>query len=614
MVVLTTIAVLGCQGLLAGSASAETEGQAIVAAAQNIANQSYQYSGSGPIDSGSSFSSAKYIYCFDGGTTGGATAGGYDNLGTDGTYSNCNAIGRIGFDCRGLTLYAVFQGSGGAITLPTNTAGAQYSGAPGYGGSYISLSALQPGDLVFFGSSSSAIDHVGIVVSGTGTSAAIISAVSEKWGIETHTIAWFQAEFSWVGAVAVPGVGNSNSTVTVSTSSLPQANFAAPYSASLSASGGSGSYSWTMSGGALPTGLSLSSSGVISGVVNTIGTSVFSVTATDSQGHQASATLAITVGATNDEIFGRSSDGSVWHNWLIASTGGWSDWGSMGGASGVTLTSDVAVGYNQFGAEELFARASDGSVWHDYLIAGTGGWSGWGSLGAPSGATLTSDIASSGTRSPTTADEVVSVLLTGSGAGSVSGLDINCPATCSMSDAQGSQIILSATPAAGSSFAGWSGPCSGAGTCTTTLDSAERITAAFSKNSSVSLVSVTTSTGAVTTAGTVTTSTGAVTTAGIVTTSTGTVTSPGKPTLTTTTTTTTSGAGAATHRSKCVVPRLPGFNLPGVRRALARAHCSLGTVHRPRRVQRHHTLRVVSQSPRPASSRPADYPVEITLR
>ena len=71
----------------------------------------------------------------------------------------------------------------GAVTLPTSTAGAQYSDASSYGGSYISLSSLQPGDLVFFGSSSSSIDHVGIVVSGTGTSAEIISAISEKYGI-----------------------------------------------------------------------------------------------------------------------------------------------------------------------------------------------------------------------------------------------------------------------------------------------------------------------------------------------------------------------------------------------------------------------------------------------
>jgi hypothetical protein len=173
------------------------EGQAIVNAARAIQSQSFPEQ---------SFSSAQYIYCFDGGTTIGATAGGYDTLGSDSNYSNCQSIGRIGFDCRGLTLYAVYQGTGGAVTLPTSTAGAQYSDASSYGGSYISLSSLQPGDLVFFGSSSSSIDHVGIVVSGTGTSAEIISAISEKYGIATQTIHWFQNSFSWVGAVAIPGV------------------------------------------------------------------------------------------------------------------------------------------------------------------------------------------------------------------------------------------------------------------------------------------------------------------------------------------------------------------------------------------------------------------------
>jgi hypothetical protein len=172
------------------------EGQAIVAAAQAIQSQSYPQQ---------PFSSAKYLYCFDGGTTTGASPGGTDPH-PEGSYSNCNSIGRTGFDCRGLTLYSVYQGTGGAVTLPTGTAGAQYAGASTYGGSYISLSALQPGDLVFFGSSSSAIDHTGIVVSGTGTSANIISAINEEDGIATHTIHWFEAAFSWVGAVAIPGV------------------------------------------------------------------------------------------------------------------------------------------------------------------------------------------------------------------------------------------------------------------------------------------------------------------------------------------------------------------------------------------------------------------------
>ena len=102
--------------------------------------------------------------------------------GAEGGYSNSNPIGRIGFDRRGLALYSVYQGTGGAVTLPTSTVGAQYSDASIYGGSYISLSSLQPGDLVFFGSSSSAIDHVGIAVSGTGTSALIITRYQRNTG------------------------------------------------------------------------------------------------------------------------------------------------------------------------------------------------------------------------------------------------------------------------------------------------------------------------------------------------------------------------------------------------------------------------------------------------
>jgi hypothetical protein len=62
---------------------------------------------------------------------------------------------------------------------------------------------------VFFGSSSSNIEHVGIVVSGTGSSAEIISAISEHYGIATQTVAWFQHSFSWTGAVAPPGLGNT---------------------------------------------------------------------------------------------------------------------------------------------------------------------------------------------------------------------------------------------------------------------------------------------------------------------------------------------------------------------------------------------------------------------
>ena len=51
------------------------------------------------------------------------------------------------------------------------------------------------------------------------------------------------------------------------------------------------------------------------------------------------------------------------------------------------------------------------------------------------------------------------------GTGTVTSNDgfINCGVDCSESYAQGSVITLTATPAAGSTFTGWSGACSGTG-------------------------------------------------------------------------------------------------------------------------------------------------------
>ncbi len=73
----------------------------------------------------------------------------------------------------------------------------------------------------------------------------------------------------------------------------------------------------------------------------------------------------------------------------------------------------------------------------------------------------------------------------GSGSGTVSSADANidCGGTCSHSYAQGTQVTLTATPASGSSFAGWAGGgCSGTGTCTVTISSDQTITASFTAN------------------------------------------------------------------------------------------------------------------------------------
>ena len=56
---------------------------------------------------------------------------------------------------------------------------------------------------------------------------------------------------------------------------------------------------------------------------------------------------------------------------------------------------------------------------------------------------------------------------------------IACGADCSESYAIGTVVTLSATPAADSIFAGWSGACSGTGRCTVRLDAVKTVTATF---------------------------------------------------------------------------------------------------------------------------------------
>jgi uncharacterized repeat protein (TIGR02543 family) len=70
--------------------------------------------------------------------------------------------------------------------------------------------------------------------------------------------------------------------------------------------------------------------------------------------------------------------------------------------------------------------------------------------------------------------------VTVTGTGSVGFSDgTSCSATCTKSFNTGSSVTLSAAPAAGFTFAGWGGVCSGTGTCAVTLDAAKSVSATF---------------------------------------------------------------------------------------------------------------------------------------
>ena len=72
-------------------------------------------------------------------------------------------------------------------------------------------------------------------------------------------------------------------TLSLDTTSLPVGTRNSGYSVTLAASGGVPPYSWSLSGGSLPTGLSLSSSGTIAGMPTGTGTFNFSVQVQDSE-------------------------------------------------------------------------------------------------------------------------------------------------------------------------------------------------------------------------------------------------------------------------------------------------------------------------------------------
>ncbi len=75
----------------------------------------------------------------------------------------------------------------------------------------------------------------------------------------------------------------------------------------------------------------------------------------------------------------------------------------------------------------------------------------------------------------------LSVTKDGTGSGTVTGDKggIDCGPLCSAQITAGNEVTLTATPAAGSAFAGWSGDCSGTGSCTVDMGAARSVGADF---------------------------------------------------------------------------------------------------------------------------------------
>ena len=221
----------------------------------------------------------------------------------------------------------------------------------------------------------------------------------------------------------------------------------------------------------------------------------------------------------------------------------------------------------------------------------------------------------------------LTVTKAGSGAGTVSSspTGIDCGSTCS-APFSAVPVTLTAAAASDSTFTGWSGDCSGTtATCDLSMSADHSATATFESDKTLTVSKVGGGTGTVTSSpsGIACGSTCSHTYAhGTSVTLTATPSSKSKfagwsagacsGTGSCTVTMSADRSATATFKPLCVVPKVKGKKLRAAKRAISRAHCSVGRIKKAfsAKVRKG---RVVSQRPRPGAKRPAGSKVKLKV-
>ncbi|SDG49301.1 putative Ig domain-containing protein [Dyella sp. 333MFSha] len=127
------------------------------------------------------------------------------------------------------------------------------------------------------------------VLSGTSTVAGTFNFTVSATDSSSGAGAPFSGSHAYSLTVGAPSV-------TVAPATLPNPTVGAAYSQNVSASGGTAPYTFAVTAGATPSGLSLSAAGVLSGTPTAAGTFNFTVTATDDNGFDGAHAYTVTVG------------------------------------------------------------------------------------------------------------------------------------------------------------------------------------------------------------------------------------------------------------------------------------------------------------------------------
>jgi aryl-phospho-beta-D-glucosidase BglC (GH1 family) len=140
--------------------------------------------------------------------------------------------------------------------------------------------------------------------------------------------------------------------------------------------------------------------------------------------------------------------------------------------SGINCGSTCSASYSSGTSVTLTAAAGSG--------ASFAGWSG--ACSGTGTCTLSMTQARSATATFNTASTfALGVTRAGTGSGTVTSSPggINCGTSCTANYANGTSVTLTAAAASGSAFAGWSGSCSGTGSCVLAMTASRSVTATF---------------------------------------------------------------------------------------------------------------------------------------
>jgi uncharacterized repeat protein (TIGR02543 family) len=78
-------------------------------------------------------------------------------------------------------------------------------------------------------------------------------------------------------------------------------------------------------------------------------------------------------------------------------------------------------------------------------------------------------------------DKLLTVTKSPAAGGTITGSGINCGSDCTQSYTHGTVVTLTATPASGYTFGGWTGACTGSGSCTVTMNADQVVNATFTQ-------------------------------------------------------------------------------------------------------------------------------------